>query len=163
MIHVAQTQISLQDVDHRVREATQQGMEQLVLRVGRNLAPHLRYVIGPWLCAQYDTYALVASSGKKSFQAAFSEEKQAGVIKFCRKELFEVCLCSRNNRIYRGSIFLGPEWSCARLEQCWLKRDFVLSIQTFMIGKDLLIRNFTQAYTLRKYWTGNSLPAAFNF
>lgn len=92
MIHVAQTQISLQDVDHRVREATQQAMEQLVLRVGRNLAPHLRYVIGPWLCAQYDTYALVASSGKKSFQAAFSEEKQAGVIKFCRKELFEVCL-----------------------------------------------------------------------
>lgn len=66
-------------------------MEQLVLKVGRNLAPHLRYVIGPWLCAQFDTYAVVASSGKKSFQAAFSDEKQAEVIMFCRKELFEVC------------------------------------------------------------------------
>ena len=80
-----------QDIDHRVREATQQAMEQLVLKVGRNLAPHLRYVIGPWLCAQFDTYAVVASSGKRSFQAAFSDEKQAEVIMFCRKELFEVC------------------------------------------------------------------------
>lgn len=66
-------------------------MGRLVLKVGRNLAPHLRYVIGPWLCAQFDTYAVVASSGKKSFQAAFSDEKQAEVIMFCRKELFEVC------------------------------------------------------------------------
>ncbi|KAJ7383932.1 listerin E3 ubiquitin protein ligase 1 [Desmophyllum pertusum] len=77
------------DIDHRVREATQQAMEQLVLRVGRNLAPHLRYIIGPWLCSQFDTYAVVASSGKKSFKTAFSEEKQIEVIMFCRKELFE--------------------------------------------------------------------------
>ena len=79
-----------QDVDHKVREATQQAMEQLVLRVGRNLAPHLRYIIGPWLCTQFDTYAVVASSARKSFHAAFSEEKQTDVIMFCRKELFEV-------------------------------------------------------------------------
>ncbi|PFX16827.1 E3 ubiquitin-protein ligase listerin, partial [Stylophora pistillata] len=77
------------DVDHKVREATQQAMEQLVLRVGRNLAPHLRYIIGPWLCTQFDTYAVVASSARKSFHAAFSEEKQTDVIMFCRKELFE--------------------------------------------------------------------------
>lgn len=82
---------ALQDVDHRVREANQQAMEQLVLRVGRNLAPHLRYIIGPWLCSQFDTYPTVASAGRRSFLAAFSEEKQADVILFCRKELFEVC------------------------------------------------------------------------
>lgn len=97
-IHV---QFCLQDVDHRVREATEQAMEQLVLRVGRNLAPHLRYVIGPWLCAQYDTYAVVASSGRKSFQAAFSEEKQDGVIRFCRKELFEVCKQQKQHNILK--------------------------------------------------------------
>ena len=81
-----------QDVDYKVREATQQAMEQLVLRVGRNLAPHLRYIIGPWLCTQFDTYAVVASSARKSFHAAFSEEKQTDVIMFCRKDLFEVCM-----------------------------------------------------------------------
>lgn len=90
----------MQDVDHRVREATQQAMEQLVLRVGRNLAPHLRYIIGPWLCSQFDTYPTVASSGRKSFLAAFSEEKQADVILFCRKELFEVCKKVMNNNIF---------------------------------------------------------------
>ena len=74
-----------------MREATQQAMEQLVLRVGRNLAPHLRYVIGPWLCAQFDTYPVVASSARKAFQAAFSEEKQSEAIVYCRKELIEVC------------------------------------------------------------------------
>jgi len=66
-------------------------MEQLVLRVGRNLAPHLRYIIGSWMCSQFDSYAVVASSARKSFQAAFSEEKQPEVIMFCRKEFFEVC------------------------------------------------------------------------
>lgn len=95
----------LQDVDHRVREATQQAMEQLVLRVGRNLAPHLRYIIGPWLCSQFDTYAVVASSGIKSFQAAFSEEKQVEVIMFCRKELFEVCCQMFHNSIYMSVSF----------------------------------------------------------
>ena len=81
-------------------------MEHLVLRVGRNLAPHLRYVIGPWLCAQFDTYAVVASSARKSFQAAFSEEKQTEVIMFCRKELFEVCL-HVHTCILWFKIFLG--------------------------------------------------------
>lgn len=111
-----------QDVDHRVREATQQAMEQLVLRVGRNLAPHLRYVIGPWLCSQFDTYAVVASSGRKSFQAAFSDEKQAEVIMFCRKELFEVCYQSESVVNTRQLKI----WGCCVLNTN--KRKYIISL-----------------------------------
>ena len=70
-------------------------MEHLVLRVHRNLAPHLKSVIGVWLCVQYDTYAPVATAAVRSFHAAFNEEKRAEVVMFCRKELVEVNLfCS---------------------------------------------------------------------
>ena len=65
-------------------------MEQLVLRVRRNLAPHLRSVIGSWLCCQFDTYAPVASAAQRAFSAAFSEEKQIEAIMFCKKDLVEV-------------------------------------------------------------------------
>ena len=58
--------------------------------VGRNLAPHLKSVIGVWLCAQYDTYAPVASAAVNSFQAAFSDNKRIEAIMFCRKELLQV-------------------------------------------------------------------------
>lgn len=119
------------DVDHRVREATQQAMEQLVVRVGRNLAPHLRYIIGPWLYSQFDTYPVVASSGRKSFLAAFSEEKQAEVIMFCRKELFE--FLQDNILTQTPSTLSDPKFVAE--EEREAKYNRVLSASILALGK----------------------------
>ncbi|EDO46720.1 predicted protein [Nematostella vectensis] len=77
------------DTDHRVREATQDAMEQLMFRVGRGLAPHLKSVISIWMSAQFDTYAPVSSAAQRSFQAAFAPEKQKSAIVFCKEVLCE--------------------------------------------------------------------------
>lgn len=77
-------------MDQRVREATQEAMLQVVQQVGRNLAPHLKTLIGTWLCAQFDNYAPVASTAQRAFQAAFSEAKQIEALMFCRVGLCEV-------------------------------------------------------------------------
>ena len=73
-----------------MREGTQLAMEQLVLQVGRKLAPHLKTVIGAWLCAQSDPYAPVASAAGRAFQAAFSESKRMEALVFCKHEIIHV-------------------------------------------------------------------------
>jgi E3 ubiquitin-protein ligase listerin len=75
-----------------VREATHQAFEQLVLRVRRSLAPHLRSLMGPWLVAQCDQYAPASSAASAAFKSAFSTAKQSEAIVFCRMEVIAVNL-----------------------------------------------------------------------
>ncbi|XP_051540876.1 E3 ubiquitin-protein ligase listerin isoform X2 [Myxocyprinus asiaticus] len=78
------------DHDRRVREATQQAFEQLILKVKRNLAPYLKSIMGHWLIAQCDTYSPAASAASAAFQATFPLNKQAEAISFCKDEVLNV-------------------------------------------------------------------------
>lgn len=60
-----------QDHDRRVREATQQSFEQLILKVKKHLAPYLKSIMGYWLIAQCDTYSPAASAAKKLLKKLF--------------------------------------------------------------------------------------------
>lgn len=101
-----------QDHDRRIREATQQAFEQLVLKVRRNLAPFLKSLMGHWILSQCDTYTPAASAACQAFQAAFSPAKQPEALSFCKDEILNVScsakalkkLCSLIERI---SAFLG--------------------------------------------------------
>ncbi|XP_071378047.1 E3 ubiquitin-protein ligase listerin [Centroberyx affinis] len=78
------------DHDRRVREATQQAFEQLVLKVRRSLAPFLKSVMGHWLLVQCDTYSPAASAACQAFHAAFPPSKQPEALSFCRDEILNV-------------------------------------------------------------------------
>ncbi|XP_056103772.1 E3 ubiquitin-protein ligase listerin [Rhinichthys klamathensis goyatoka] len=78
------------DHDRRVREATQQAFEQLILKVKRNLAPYLKSIMGHWLISQCDTYSPAASAASAAFQAAFPPNKQPEAISFCKDEVLNV-------------------------------------------------------------------------
>ncbi|KAM6985180.1 LOW QUALITY PROTEIN: E3 ubiquitin-protein ligase listerin [Aplochiton taeniatus] len=78
------------DHDRRVREASQQAFEQLVLKVGRSLAPFLKSLMGHWLLAQCDTYPPAASAASQAFSAAFPPSKQGEAMGFCRDEVLTV-------------------------------------------------------------------------
>ncbi|XP_030648417.1 E3 ubiquitin-protein ligase listerin [Chanos chanos] len=78
------------DHDRRVREATQQAFEQLILKVKRNLAPYLKSIMGHWLIAQCDTYPPAASAANVAFQAAFPLNKQPEALSFCKDEILSV-------------------------------------------------------------------------
>ncbi|XP_054433691.1 E3 ubiquitin-protein ligase listerin [Pteronotus mesoamericanus] len=78
------------DHDRRVREATQQAFEKLILKVKKHLAPYLKSVMGYWLLAQCDTYAPAASAAKDAFAAAFPPSKQPEAVAFCKEEIASV-------------------------------------------------------------------------
>lgn len=78
------------DHDRRIREATQQAFEQLVLKVRRNLAPFLKSLMGHWILSQCDTYTPAASAACQAFQAAFSPTKQPEALSFCKDEILTV-------------------------------------------------------------------------
>ncbi|XP_078514506.1 E3 ubiquitin-protein ligase listerin isoform X2 [Lissotriton helveticus] len=78
------------DHDRRVREATQQAFEQLILKVKKDLAPHLKSLMGYWLIAQCDTYMPAASAAKVAFEAAFPPNKQPEALAFCKEEILTV-------------------------------------------------------------------------
>ncbi|XP_054829197.1 E3 ubiquitin-protein ligase listerin [Eublepharis macularius] len=78
------------DHDRRVREATQQAFEQLILKVKKSLAPHLKSLMGYWLIAQCDTYSPAASAAKVAFEKAFPPTKQPEALVFCKDEILNV-------------------------------------------------------------------------
>ncbi|XP_058267542.1 E3 ubiquitin-protein ligase listerin isoform X2 [Hemibagrus wyckioides] len=78
------------DHDRRLREATQQAFEQLILKVKRNLAPYLKGIMGHWLIAQCDTHSPAASAANVAFQAAFPHNKQPEALSFCKDEVLTV-------------------------------------------------------------------------
>ncbi|XP_049641695.1 E3 ubiquitin-protein ligase listerin [Suncus etruscus] len=78
------------DPDRRVREATQQAFEKLILKVKKQLAPYLKSVMGYWLMAQCDTYSPAASAAREAFEAAFPPSKQSEAIAFCKDEIASI-------------------------------------------------------------------------
>lgn len=78
------------DIDHRVREASQQAQAAFLLKTGKHIAPYLKQLAGPWLTSQFDTHAIAASLALASFKNSFSsEEKQRNFLLFCEQELLE--------------------------------------------------------------------------
>lgn len=77
------------DVEHRVREASQQAQAAVSLKCGKNIAPYLRQLAPSWITSQYDTYAPAASVASSSFQRAFRPNKQQEVFNFCQNEILE--------------------------------------------------------------------------
>ncbi|KAF4389556.1 hypothetical protein F8388_009689 [Cannabis sativa] len=61
----------LMDYNREVRRATHDTMTNLVTAVGRDLAPHLKSLMGPWWLSQFDSVSEVAQAAKRSLQAAF--------------------------------------------------------------------------------------------
>ncbi|KAM6448074.1 E3 ubiquitin-protein ligase listerin [Liasis olivaceus] len=78
------------DHDRRVREATQQAFEQLILKVRKHLAPHLKSIMGYWLIAQCDIYSPAASAAQEAFEKAFPLSKQSEALVFCKDEILNV-------------------------------------------------------------------------
>lgn len=56
------------DVDHKVREATQLSHRAIAVRVGRNLAPHIKQIVPSWFISQCDTHPPAASAAVLAFK-----------------------------------------------------------------------------------------------
>ncbi|KAL2488571.1 E3 ubiquitin-protein ligase [Forsythia ovata] len=64
-------------------------MTNLVNAVGRDLAPHLKPLIGPWWFSQFDSVYEVSQTAKRSFQTAFpAQEKRLDALMLYAAEIF---------------------------------------------------------------------------
>ena len=73
-----------------MREASHKTFHSVINQVGRDLAPQLKALIGPWLVSQCDPYAPASSAASVAFKAAFPPAKQTSVIVFCKREIVAV-------------------------------------------------------------------------
>ncbi|KAL1308440.1 hypothetical protein HN51_050397 [Arachis hypogaea] len=79
----------LMDYNREVRRATHDTMTTLVVSIGRDLAPHLKTLMGPWWFAQFDPAYEVSQAAKRSLQAAFpAHEKRLDALILCTTEIF---------------------------------------------------------------------------
>ncbi|MBA0730942.1 hypothetical protein Golax_022593 [Gossypium laxum] len=79
----------LLDYNREVRRATHETMTNLVTAVGRDLAPHLKSLMGPWWFSQFDPSSEVSQAAKRSLQAAFpAQEKRLDALILCTTEIF---------------------------------------------------------------------------
>ncbi|KAL0843615.1 hypothetical protein Bca101_016861 [Brassica carinata] len=77
------------DYSRDVRRATHDVMTNVVTGVGRDLAPHLKSIMGPWWFSQFDLVSEVSQAAKSSLQAAFpAQEKRLDVLSLCSAEIF---------------------------------------------------------------------------
>lgn len=79
----------LLDYSREVRRATHDTMTNLVGVVGRDVAPYLKSLMGPWWFSQFDTAYEVSQAAKRSFQAAFpAQDKRLDVLILYTSEIF---------------------------------------------------------------------------
>ncbi|CAN8253175.1 unnamed protein product [Cochlearia groenlandica] len=77
------------DYSRDVRRATHDVMTNIVTGVGRDLAPHLKSIMGPWWFSQFDLASEVSQAAKSSLQAAFpAQEKRLDALNLCSAEIF---------------------------------------------------------------------------
>lgn len=79
----------LQDYNREVRKAAQGTMNNLIITVGRALAPYLKSLFGPWWVSQFDPVSEVSQSARRSLQDAFpAQEKRLDALVLCTNEIF---------------------------------------------------------------------------
>jgi len=99
------------DEEHRVREATHTAHRALVSKAGRNIAPFLKQLVGPWFTGQHDTYPPAASSAESAFQETFPPNKLVEVIVFCQYEILSY-IC--NNLLDQTPQSLTNDQNCSQ-------------------------------------------------
>ncbi|PIA58085.1 hypothetical protein AQUCO_00500192v1 [Aquilegia coerulea] len=79
----------VQDYNREVRRATHDTMTNLVITVGRGLAPYLKSLMGPWWLSQLDPVSEVSQAARRSLQEAFPvQEKRLDALILCTNEIF---------------------------------------------------------------------------
>ena len=81
-----------QDNDWRVREATHKSQEQLAVKVGKSIAPHLKQLVPIWLTSQYDPYTPAATAAISSFETAFPGHKKVNVLVLFKTPIITVSI-----------------------------------------------------------------------
>ncbi len=79
----------IMDLSRTVRAEASQVMSLLAVAVGKQIAPHLKSLMGAWWLAQFDPYSEASAAARSGLQAAFPGRKQLEALLFCRAEVVQ--------------------------------------------------------------------------
>lgn len=77
------------DDDRRVREHAQKAHLHFTSQLGRNIAPHLKELMGVWSTSQCDTYAPASTVAAQSLKSCFPDHKLTEALAFCHNEIMD--------------------------------------------------------------------------
>lgn len=111
------------DVEHRVREFSQQAQAAVVSKCGKHIAPHLKQLAPIWIISQYDSYAPAGSIASSSFKNAFPPAKLQEVFNFCQNEVLEYII--KNLTVFTATTLSNPK--VFSVEECESKYQRVVA------------------------------------
>ena len=77
------------DADRRVREKLHLAHSQFASKLGRNIAPHLKAMMGAWFTSQCDTYPPASLLATNSLKSCFPGNKLSDAVTFCHNEVMD--------------------------------------------------------------------------
>ncbi|CAH0381774.1 unnamed protein product [Bemisia tabaci] len=98
------------DIDHKVREVCQEAHRIMVNKAGRNIAPSLKQLIGPWFLSAFDSFPLAAQKAVLSFEEAFVPNKRTEALLFCHLEILS--FIEENVIIHTPTTLTNPGSGC---------------------------------------------------
>lgn len=111
------------DVEHRVREFSQQAQAAVVNKCGKQIAPYLKQLAPAWITSQYDSYAPAGSIASSSFKKAFPPSKLQEVFNFCQHEILDYII--KNVTVFTATTLSNPKVFSA--EECEAKYQRVVA------------------------------------
>ena len=77
------------DADRRIRLGINQAHAKICKQVGKNIAPHLKELLGPWFNSIYDPMREISGCALAAFHATFPEAKRKDALAFGLDELIQ--------------------------------------------------------------------------
>ena len=96
------------DGDRRVRENVLKAHASFATKIGRDLAPQLKELMGAWFTSQCDNYTPASTAAVNSLASCFPEKKLPVALSFCHNEIMDYIHCS---------IFKEEEYSEEQMER----------------------------------------------
>ncbi|KAI0243654.1 hypothetical protein L0F63_002978, partial [Massospora cicadina] len=96
------------DLERRIRLVANQILGDTVTKVGKQVAPHLKALMGPWLLSLHDPSKDVAAVASSAFEELFPPAKQASALLFAHREVLE--LIDTNLTVYTPDGFSDPRF-----------------------------------------------------
>ncbi|XP_065352907.1 E3 ubiquitin-protein ligase listerin isoform X2 [Cloeon dipterum] len=155
------------DPDHRVREATFVAHKHVAKKAGRNLAPYLKNLSGPWFVGQFDTFAPASSAAQAAFKDSFPDKKYEDAVKYCQKEILSYIsenMLSQTIETVAYEKSLSPDELEARMERVLTSNlkayNSLLSEQPTSQIKEMAEAN-KAITTSNKFWKLNKHKSPF--
>ncbi|XP_055373433.1 E3 ubiquitin-protein ligase listerin [Condylostylus longicornis] len=117
------------DVEHRVREATQLVQSSISQKAGKFIAPYIKQLAPVWITSQFDSYGPASSAAISSFKTSFPPHKVQEVLLYCQNEIMDYL--TKNISFHTASTLSNMKSVTPQEAESKYQRVIISSMKTF--------------------------------